>query len=88
MTLLLELPYIPLVNTVLCVLLVILRLFWYRKNPDIDTLIAKIDWYLKENLNLNNLNNLSNPDLRSDPNLRPNSNGDYNNVNNDNKSNI
>ena len=35
------------VNTVLCILLILLRLFYYRKNPKIDTLIKALDDYVK-----------------------------------------
>jgi len=76
--------WMTLVNTVLCILLIVLRLFWYRKNPALDSLIYKIDSYLKENLNPSNLP----PNLRSDPNLSFPSNGDVVGVQNDNKSNI
>jgi len=68
-----------LVNTVLCILLIVLRLFWYRKNPALDTLIHKLDSYLHA---------ASRSTARSDPDLRDNSNGEIFGVNNDNKSNI
>jgi len=35
-----------LANTVLCCLLIILRLFYYRKNPKLDELISRVDSYL------------------------------------------
>lgn len=39
-----------LVNTTLCVVLIILRLFYYRNNPKLDTLIHRVDAYLLESL--------------------------------------
>jgi len=35
-----------LANTVLCCLLIILRLFYYRNNPKLDELISRVDSYL------------------------------------------
>lgn len=33
-------------NTTLCIVLIILRLFYYRKNPKLDELISRVDSYL------------------------------------------
>lgn len=38
------------VNTTLCVILLLLRLFYYRNNPKLDTLIHRVDSYLIESL--------------------------------------
>lgn len=45
-----------LVNTILCIVLILLRLFYYRKNPKIDTLISHLDLYLKSYVRNDNLN--------------------------------
>lgn len=38
------------INTALCCLLILLRLFYYRKNPKLDELIYRVDSYLLESL--------------------------------------
>jgi uncharacterized membrane protein YqiK len=72
-----------LVNTVLCILLIILRLFWYRKNPKLDTLIHKLDSYVHTSLHAASRSN-----ARPDAGLRYESNGEDVGVNNDNKTDI
>ena len=46
-----------LVNTILCIVLILLRLFYYRKNPKIDTLISHLDSYLRQSRSNDNMNN-------------------------------
>jgi len=37
-------------NTALCCILIILRLFYYRKNPKLDTIIHRLEVYLNSGL--------------------------------------
>ena len=39
-----------LANTALCCVLILLRLFYYRKNPELDTLIHRLDVFVNNYL--------------------------------------
>lgn len=54
-----------LANTALCVVLVALRVFWYRKNPTIERLVSQLDLYLQERV----LESLRQGDTKGPPSL-------------------